>query len=170
VRRTPSFCIPPIDARMIRHPHREDTSMTVAAMLKHKGHDVVSVQPTASVAEISRLLSARRIGAVLVRNGMAPLLGLVSERDIIHALAANGARALEMTAAQLMTHGPQCATPETTITEAMEMMTEGRFRHLPVLDHGELVGIVSIGDVVKARIMQQAQEVDSLKAYVAGAA
>ena len=144
--------------------------MTVAAMLKHKGHDVVSVQPTASVAEISRLLSARRIGAVLVRNGAAALLGVVSERDLIHALAANGAPALEMTASQIMTHAPQCATPETTITEAMDMMTEGRYRHLPVLDHGELVGIVSIGDVVKAHIMQQAQEVDSLKAYVAGAA
>jgi CBS domain-containing protein len=143
--------------------------MTVAAMLKHKGHDVVSVQPTVSVAEITHLLSGRRIGAVVVRDGTEPLLGLVSERDIIHALAAKGAGALELTAGQLMTHAPQCATPQTTITEAMEMMTEGRFRHLPVLDHGALVGIVSIGDVVKARIMQQEQEVDSLKAYVAGA-
>ena len=144
--------------------------MTVAAMLKHKGHEVVSVEPTVSVAEIARLLSARHIGAVLVRTGAEPLLGVVSERDIVHALAANGARALELTAVQLMTHAPQCATPQTTITEAMEMMTEGRFRHLPVLDHGQLVGIVSIGDVVKARIMQQDHEVDSLKAYVAGTA
>ena len=142
--------------------------MTVAAMLKHKGHDVVSVQPTVSVAEITRLLSARRIGAVVVRNGAEPLLGVLSERDIIHALAANGARALDMTARQLMTHAPHCATLDTTIIEAMEMMTEGRFRHLPVIDRGALIGIVSIGDVVKARIMQQAQEVDSLKAYVAG--
>jgi CBS domain-containing protein len=75
-----------------------------------------------------------------------------------------------MTAGELMTHAPECATLETTITEAMEMMTEGRFRHPPVLDHGALVGIVSIGDVVKARIMQQDYEVDSLKAYVGGAA
>ena len=143
--------------------------MTVAAMLKHKGHDVVSVPPTLSVAEIARLLSERHIGAVLVRTDAGPLLGVLSERDIIHALAANGAGALTMTAAQIMTHAPKCATPQTTITEAMEMMTEGRFRHLPVLDHGQLVGIVSIGDVVKARIMQQDHEVDSLKAYVAGA-
>jgi CBS domain-containing protein len=141
--------------------------MTVAAMLKHKGHDVVSVQPTANVAEISRLLSARRIGAVLVRDGAAPLLGVVSERDIIHVLAANGARALEMTAAQIMTHAPKCATPETTINEAMEMMTEGRFRHLPVLDHGELVGIVSIGDVVKSRISQLETDREQLESYIA---
>jgi CBS domain-containing protein len=144
--------------------------MTVAAMLKHKGHDVVAVQPNVSVTEITRLLSARHIGAVVVCNGAQPLLGVVSERDIIHALAANGASALDMTAGELMTHAPECATLETTITEAMEMMTEGRFRHPPVLDHGALVGIVSIGDVVKARIMQQDYEVDSLKAYVGGAA
>jgi CBS domain-containing protein len=144
--------------------------MTVAAMLKHKGHDVVSVSPTLNVAEIARLLSARKIGAVLVRYETGPLLGVLSERDIIRALATNGARALELTAGQLMTHAPTCATPRTSITEAMEMMTEGRFRHLPVLNHGELVGIVSIGDVVKARIMEQEHEVDSLKAYVAGTA
>jgi CBS domain-containing protein len=142
--------------------------MTVAAMLKHKGHDVVFVTPAVSVTQIIRLLSAHRIGAILVRNGAGPLLGVVSERDIIHALAANGASALDMTAAQLMTYRPKCATPETTIIEAMEMMTEGRFRHLPVLDHGVLIGIVSIGDVVKARIMQQEHEVNSLKAYVSG--
>jgi CBS domain-containing protein len=85
-----------------------------------------------------------------------------------HALAANGAAALEMTAERIMTKAIETATPQTTIIEAMEMMTVGRFRHLPVLENGALIGIVSIGDVVKARIMQQAQEVDSLKACVAG--
>jgi CBS domain-containing protein len=142
--------------------------MTVAAMLKHKGHEVVTVQPSATIAAVARLLSSRRIGAVVVRNGDGPLLGVASERDIIHALAAHGSAALEMTAEQIMTKAIETATPETTITEAMEMMTAGRFRHLPVLESGTLIGIVSIGDVVKARIMQQAQEVDSLKAYVAG--
>jgi CBS domain-containing protein len=144
--------------------------MTVAAMLKHKGREVISVEPTATVAEISTLLSARHIGAVVVQISSEPLLGVVSERDIVHALANYAAGALQMTAGQIMTRSPQTATPQTTIIEAMEMMTEKRFRHLPVLEHGRLVGIVSIGDVVKARIMQQAQEVDSLKAYVGGVA
>ena len=144
--------------------------MTIAAILKHKGYDVASVRPTVSVAEVARLLSGRRIGAVVVQDAAEALLGIVSERDIIHAIAANGARALEMTAGQLMTRALRTATPDMTIEQAMTMMTAGRFRHLPVIEHGALLGIVSIGDVVKARIMQQEHEVDSLKAYVAGSA
>ncbi len=143
--------------------------MTIAAILKHKGYDVAAARPTDTVAEVSRLLSGRRIGAVVVQDEAEHLLGIVSERDIVHALAANGARALEMTAGQLMTRALRTATPHTTIEQAMTVMTAGRFRHLPVVEHGALLGIVSIGDVVKARIMQQDHEVDSLKAYVAGA-
>jgi CBS domain-containing protein len=144
--------------------------MTIAAILKHKGYDVAAVRPTVSVADVARLLSGRRIGAVVVQDAAEQLLGIVSERDIIHALAANGARALEMTAGQLMTRALRTASPEMTIEQAMTLMTAGRFRHLPVVEHGALLGIVSIGDVVKARIMQQEHEVDSLRAYVAGAA
>ncbi|MDE2335417.1 MAG: CBS domain-containing protein [Rhodospirillales bacterium] len=144
--------------------------MTVAAMLRHKGHDVASVPPTEKIASVAEELSRRRIGAVVVLDAADQLLGIVSERDIVHAIAANGARALEMTAGQLMTRTLRTATPETTVLEAMTLMTEGRFRHLPVLSHGGLVGIVSIGDVVKARILQQDHEVDSLRAYVAGSA
>jgi CBS domain-containing protein len=144
--------------------------MTIAAILKHKGHEVVSVRPAATVAELTRLLTARRIGAVVVLDAAEQLLGIVSERDIIHALAAKGADALDMTAAQLMTRAPRVASPRMTIGEAMALMTAGRFRHLPVVENGALLGIVSIGDVVKARIMQQESEVDSLRAYVAGAA
>ena len=144
--------------------------MTVAAILKHKGYQVTAVGPTASVAEVTEILATHRIGAVLVMDRAEQLLGIVSERDIVRSLAANGARTLEMTAGQLMTRAIQTATPATTVAEAMHMMTEGRFRHLPVLDHGNVVGLISIGDVVKARIMQQAHEVDSLRAYVAGAA
>jgi CBS domain-containing protein len=144
--------------------------MTVAAILKHKGHDVVSVGPAATIAQVAHLLSARRIGAVVVQDAAEQLLGIVSERDIIHALAAHGAATLGMTAGQLMTRALRTVTPDLTIGQAMALMTEGRFRHLPVVEHGMLVGIVSIGDVVKARIMQQEYEVDSLRAYVAGAA
>lgn len=144
--------------------------MTVAAILKHKGHDVVSVPPTLRVDELVRLLHARRIGAVLVLDSAGTVLGIVSERDVVAALARQGAQTLAMTAAQLMTAEPVTATPATSVGEAMAIMTAGRFRHLPVLDQGRLIGLISIGDVVKARITQQEHEVDSLKAYVAGAA
>jgi len=144
--------------------------MTVAAILKHKGHDVARVAPTATIAEVTQQLAARRIGAVLVLDAADQLLGIVSERDIVGSLAEHGSRTLEMTAAQLMTRNLHTATIATTVVQATTMMTEGRFRHLPVMDGNRLLGIVSIGDVVKARLSQQEQEVDSLKAYVAGAA
>src|SRR5262249_10165486 len=126
--------------------------MTVAAILKYKGHDVAAVPPTATIAEVTRQLSARRIGGVVVQDAAQQLLGIVTERDLVHALAAHGAGALEMTAGQLMTRALKTATPQTTVSEAMTLMTAGRFRHLPVVDNGVLTGIVSIGDVVKARI------------------
>lgn len=142
--------------------------MTIAAILKHKGFDVASVTPATTVAAVASILSGRRIGAVVVQDAAETLLGIVSERDIIHALASNGAGALQMSAGQLMTRAVKTATPRTTVSEAMAVMTTGRFRHLPVIEHDTLVGIVSIGDIVKARMMQQDHEVDSLKAYVAG--
>ncbi|HET6237691.1 MAG TPA: CBS domain-containing protein [Acetobacteraceae bacterium] len=144
--------------------------MTVAAILKHKGHQVTTVVPTATIAEVAEVLATHRIGAALVMDRADQLLGIISERDIVRSLAANGGHTLEMTAGQLMTRALQIASPDTTVEEAMHMMTEGRFRHLPVIDHGRVAGLISIGDVVKARIMQQAHEVDSLRAYVAGAA
>lgn len=143
--------------------------MTIAAILKHKGHDVAHVSPTATIAEVAQQLAARRIGAVVVMDTASQLLGIVSERDIVCSLAEHGRRTLEMTAAQLMTRNLQTATHATTVAQATEMMTHGRFRHLPVMEGDKMVGIVSIGDIVKARLSQQEQEVDSLKAYVAGA-
>ncbi len=143
---------------------------TVAAILKHKGYAVVTVDPDARISDVSAVLSEQRIGAVLVIDASEQMLGIVSERDIVRCLAANGARTLEMTAGQLMTRAVQVAHPDTTVAEAMRIMTAGRFRHLPVLDHDTLVGMISIGDVVKARIMQQDAAVESLTAYVAGSA
>ena len=142
--------------------------MTVAAILKHKGNRVTTVEPSMTVAQVTKILSEHRIGAVLVIDDAAHLLGIVSERDIVHCLAANGAGGLEMTAGQTMTKAMQFAHPATTEAEAMAMMTDGRFRHLPVVDHDDLVGIISIGDVVKSIITQREQEVESLVAYVAG--
>jgi CBS domain-containing protein len=145
-----------------------DRIMTIASILKHKGHEIASVSPVARVPEIVKTLADRRIGAVLVRDSARQLLGIVSERDIVRSLARDGAAALDMTAAQLMTRALHTVTPHTTVAEAMSRMTESRVRHLPVLEDGELVGLISIGDVVKTRLEQQEQEVDSLRAYVSG--
>lgn len=131
--------------------------MTIATILRRKGGDVASARPTDRIAAVSEQLARRRIGAVVVQDAAAQLLGIVSERDIVQAIAANGVRALDMTAGQLMTRALHTVTPETSITDAMALMTEGRVRHLPVLARGELVGIVSIGDVVKAWMLARDQ-------------
>lgn len=143
--------------------------MTVAAILKHKGDAVFAVPPTATVPIVAAMLVAKRIGAVLVRDAAGQMLGIVSERDIVRSLAVNGPGTLEMTAGQLMTRVIHTVTPRTTVAQAMEQMTIGRVRHLPVVEHDTLLGMISIGDVVKARITQTEHEVDSLKAYVSGA-
>src|SRR5450631_1491567 len=144
--------------------------MTIAAILKHKGHNVVTIDPTATVPEIAARLAEYRIGAVLVMDKADQMLGIVSERDIVRSLATNGPRTLEMTAGQLMTRAVHLAHPDMTVEEAMRKMTMGRIRHLPVMHDGAVVGMVSIGDVVKSRIMAQDTEVDSLRAYIGGAA
>jgi CBS domain-containing protein len=142
--------------------------MSVEAILRHKGHEVTCVPPVTKVAEVAKTLFEHRIGAVLVRDAAGALLGIISERDIVSALSRDGAACLSMTAAQLMTRVVHTVSPATTPDQAMSIMTTNRVRHLPVLDHGTLVGMISIGDVVKARLDEQTTEVDSLKAYVAG--
>lgn len=150
--------------------------MTIAAILNGKGRDIVRVTPTAHVSEVVARLAEHRIGAVLVIEGGAPrfnarsahILGIVSERDIVRSLARDGAATLGMTAAQLMTSALVTVTPVTTVEEAMALMSANRVRHLPVLLDGALAGLVSIGDIVKTRLEQQAHEVDSLRAYVSG--
>jgi len=144
--------------------------MTIAAILKHKGNAVITIEPTATVPEIARKLAEHRIGAVLVMDKADQVLGIVSERDIVRSVATNGARTLEMTAGQLMTRAVHLAHPDMTVEEAMRKMTIGRIRHLPVMHDNAIAGMVSIGDVVKSRIMQADTEVDSLRAYIGGAA
>jgi len=142
--------------------------MKLSAILKIKGGSVLSVGPATRIADVIKLLAEKRIGAVLVTDDDGRLEGILSERDIVRTLAIRAAETFDMTADELMTRAPKVTSPETTVAEAMEMMTDGRFRHLPVVHGGKLVGLVSIGDVVKARISQQELEVDSLRAYVAG--
>ena len=140
----------------------------IAAILRQKTGPTFTVSSDTSLADIASLLSSNRIGAVPVLEADY-LAGIVSERDIVRCLASNGAAALDLTAADAMTRSVQTTTPDTTVQDAMTAMTAGRFRHLPVFEGSKMVGIISIGDVVKARLDEQANEVDSLRAYVVGA-
>ena len=142
--------------------------MTVAAILRHKGTDIAAVAPTTRISDVTVALAEHRIGAVLVRDTAGQLLGIVSERDIVRCLARGGASCLDMTAAQLMTSQLHTVSPATSTGEVLSLMTTSRIRHLPVVEGGRLVGLISIGDVVKAQLDDQAHEVDSLRAYVAG--
>ena len=142
--------------------------MSVAAILRQKPAHTVTVTPDSLLMDVATLLSQHRIGAApVVQDGQ--LVGIISERDLVHCLAHHGAHALDLTAAEAMTQTVQTVRPETTVVEAMAAMTAGRFRHMPVLVDGRMTGVISIGDVVKARLDEQASEVDSLRAYVAGA-
>lgn len=140
--------------------------MFVSDILSQKGGAVFTVSPTASVAEISQQLSARRIGSVLVLDADGSVAGIVSERDLMRALARHGAKAMELEARQVMTREVVTCDPDDSIDGVMQTMTDGRFRHLPVVRHGELLGVVSIGDVVKARLEEAQHETEALKAYI----
>lgn len=143
--------------------------MLVAAILKQKPPGFFSVSPGLTVAGVAAVLAEKNIGAVLVLDGDR-LSGILSERDIVRAMARQGAAALDLPASALMTRKLVTGTPDTSIEQAMEMMTSGHFRHLPILAEGRLIGLVSIGDVVKARIEQSQHEVESLRTYVTGSA
>jgi CBS domain-containing protein len=143
--------------------------MTVEKILKGKSSVVATVGADLPLSDVVALLTERRIGAVPVMDG-ATLVGIISERDIVHVLASHGTAALELKVSDAMTRAVKTTTLQTTIAQAMGAMTAGRFRHLPVLDHGRLIGIISIGDVVKARLDEQQYEVENLRSYVVGAA
>jgi CBS domain-containing protein len=140
--------------------------MTVAAVLKEKGGDVVTVMPSTPLPEIAGIIASRRIGAVVVLAEAEHLAGIVSERDVVKAVASHGAAAMALTAADIMTELVTTATPRTTITEAISLMDTGYFRHLPVVDEGRMIGIISVRDVVRALIREREHEVDSLTAFV----
>jgi CBS domain-containing protein len=142
--------------------------MTVDRILQGKSREIASITAGASLAAVCSLLADRRIGAVPVLEGTS-LIGILSERDIVRALALGGATALELPVGEIMTRSVRTITRTTRVEEAMAIMTEGRFRHLPVIEEGRMIGIVSIGDVVKARLDAQQREVEDLKSYVAGA-
>lgn len=139
--------------------------MHVSEILKNKGSDVVSMGPGESVLEIARLLSAKHIGAIVIRDGGGAIIGIISERDIIHAIAAKGERALEMPACDVMTREVISCTADDIITGVMNTMTTRRIRHVPVIEDGDLKGMVSIGDIVKYRLEETALEARVMRDY-----
>jgi CBS domain-containing protein len=143
--------------------------MTVKAILARKGTDVATTDPSATLADTVQLLSARRIGAVVVTGADRRIVGILSERDVVRVLAEKGPAALDAPIAEVMTRKVTTCGLRDTVKELMERMTEGKFRHVPVIDQGRLAGIISIGDVVKSRVHEMEQESAALQEYIRSA-
>jgi len=142
--------------------------MTIAAILNSKGHEVVTIAAGARVRDAVALLAERRIGAVPVVDGDS-VVGVFSERDVIHALAAEGADALDTTVGEVMTAPAMTVEPKDAVLGALSLMTRRRVRHLPVLDGGRMVGVVSIGDLVKYRIDRIEADAAAMRDYIQSA-
>lgn len=143
--------------------------MTVARILASKGRDVATIEPTRTLLEAARMLSERRIGSLVVTGPDRSILGILSERDIVHVVSRSGPEALQQALGDHMTRKVITCTPTSGINELMETMTRGKFRHLPVIENGRLAGIVSIGDVVKHRVAEIESEHQALREYIASA-
>jgi CBS domain-containing protein len=143
--------------------------MTVEHILQVKGRDVVTIDKETTLADAARMLAERRIGALIVSAAERPVLGIVSERDIVRAVAERGAAALADRVAELMTQKVVTCTSKAALNDIMELMTEGKFRHIPVLEDGRLGGIVSIGDIVKHRLAEIEAETRAMRDYIATA-
>jgi CBS domain-containing protein len=135
--------------------------MTVKAILSRKGNDVITIEPTVTLSAAVNILAERRIGALVVVAGAdKQVAGILSERDIVRALA------LQEAVGQVMTRRVVTCTESDTVAALMERMTQGKFRHLPVVERGKLVGLVSIGDVVKHRLGEMEHESNALREYI----
>lgn len=144
--------------------------MFVRQILSGKGRDIVTTGPSVKLADVAKLISEKRIGAVVVLDDDAHIAGILSERDITRGLADHGAEVLTMSADQVMTANVVTCHPDDGVDKLMEKMTTGRFRHLPVVEKGKMIGIVSIGDIVKCRLEELESEASMLQDYIAGAA
>jgi CBS domain-containing protein len=142
--------------------------MSVKAILKVKGRRVVTAAPTATMADVIGIMARERIGAVVISENGHTVAGIVSERDIVQSLHRHGVGLLAIPAKAVMTETVITAHLEMHIEQVMELMTVGRFRHMPVVEKGELVGIISIGDIVKARLESLESEANQLKEYIVG--
>jgi len=141
--------------------------MTVKAILSRKGNDVITIEPTVTLSVAVNILAEHRIGALVVVAGAdEQVAGILSERDIVRALAQRGPGALQEAVGQVMTRRVVTCTESDTVAALMERMTQGKFRHLPVVERGKLVGLVSIGDVVKHRLGEMEHESNALREYI----
>ena len=140
--------------------------MNVKAILAAKGGDTICIEPTADLAAAARLLGTHRIGAVVIRGAGERLAGILSERDIVRAIAEHGAAALTLPVGQVMTRNVATCSEDDDIANIMERMTAGKFRHMPVVANGKMIGLVSIGDVVKQRVEEIERESEALRDYI----
>jgi CBS domain-containing protein len=143
----------------------KETTMTVRAILDTKGHQIASVEPDAKLAAAIKMLGERKIGAVLVM-GQGRIEGILSERDIVRVLGERGASVLDEPVSAVMTRKVVSCKQSDTVSAIMEMMTSGKFRHLPVVEDGRVVGLISIGDIVKWRVREYEAEQEALRDYI----
>ena len=141
--------------------------MKLAALIHGKGHEIVKIRDDQNIAEAAITLTEHKIGALLVESQDGQIAGILSERDIVGGMAPHGADLHDVAVSELMTTNVIRCSPNYTINEAMAMMTDRRIRHLPVFDGEELVGFISIGDLVKCRIMEVQSEAEALRQYIA---
>jgi CBS domain-containing protein len=140
--------------------------MTVNDILLHKGNQVITIEPAATVAMAVRMLVQHRIGALLVTGADHHIVGIISERDVVRVLHETGPAVLNAPVSEVMTRKVVTCDRHETIAEIMERITSGKFRHVPVVEHGRLAGIISIGDVVKARLSELEREQNALREYI----
>ncbi len=141
----------------------------LAAKSSHLGGDIFSIEPAADLAAAVKLLTQHRIGALVVRGAGGRLSGILSERDIVRALSAHGPDALGLPVGQVMTREVETCGENDSVASLMERMTTGKFRHLPVVEQGKLIGLISIGDVVKQRVEEFERESEAMREYIRSA-
>ncbi|MEM9247283.1 MAG: CBS domain-containing protein [Pseudomonadota bacterium] len=143
--------------------------MTVAKILKSKGSDVVeTIDPTATLQDAAKILAERKFGSLVVSSDGVTAIGILSERDIVREVGRRGPSVLSETVEKLMTRKVVSCTRSDKAVDVLATMTEGRFRHMPVLDGAELVGLITLGDVVKYRLEELAMEKDALEGMIMG--
>ncbi|MCL8380737.1 MULTISPECIES: CBS domain-containing protein [Xanthobacter] len=143
--------------------------MSVTVILSRKGNDIVTLSPDATLGDAVASLARNRIGAIVVTNGDMGVEGIISERDVVRLIGERGVDVLAEPLAGLMTKAVVTCAPDETVPQIMERMTRGRFRHVPVVSGGKVVGIISIGDVVKYRVEEMERESAQLRDYIMSA-
>ena len=140
--------------------------MTISQILRHKDGNIFKINTQQSIGEASALLTGKGIGALLVEGNNASIVGILSERDIVRGMPPHGADLHDVRVSELMTTNIVSCSPEDTVLEAMAMMTDRRIRHLPVYEDGNLIGLISLGDLVKSRIAEVQEEAEAMRSYI----